>query len=207
MPKKVDIAIQRRLITNAAITVINRTGLDRTRLRDVARVGNMTTGAVTHYFDGKDAVLEAALEEIVRRTLERIGTAGDVNAPGDIAAFIGRVCRYLPIDKDSRQEWRVWLAFWGRAIADERLRAVHESYYREFVDRVAEHLHSLRQNAPKASTHKARACADALIAAIDGIGTRATLEPDTWPPKRQKETLALLLKPMLTEFSNAEHTA
>lgn len=202
MPKRVNVTAQRRMITNAAIAVIDETGLDGARLRDVARAGNVTTGAVTHYFDGKDAVLEAALEEIVRRTLARIDTPIDPDAPGDVAAFIGRVCRYLPIDDDSRREWRVWLAFWGRAIADERLRAVHQSYYRAFVDRLVQHVRTLRNPASKASDHAARKCADALIAAIDGVGTRATLEPDKWPPKRQRETLASLLMPMLSEFSN-----
>ncbi len=202
MPKRVNIDEQRRTITDAAITVINETGLDRTRLRDVARVGNMTTGAVTHYFDGKDAVLEATLEEIVRRTLERIETTGDRYVPGDVEAFIGRVCCYLPVDEDGRQEWRVWLAFWGRAIADERLRAVHRSYYRAFVERLIPHLQSLRNETSKASAHRARKCADALIAAVDGVGTRATLEPEEWPPKRQRETLTSLLMPMLLEFSD-----
>jgi len=195
------------MITNAAIAVIDETGLDGARLRDVARAGNVTTGAVTHYFDGKDAVLEAALEEIVRRTLARIDTPVDPETPGDVAAFIGRVCRYLPVDDDSRREWRVWLAFWGRAIADERLRAVHQDYYRAFVDRLAGHLQTLRNPAPKASTQMARACADAIMAAIDGVGTRATLDPEEWPPKRQHETLTSLLMPMLTEFSNGTDSA
>ena len=45
------------------------------------------------------------------------------------------------------------------------------------------------------------------MAAIDGVGTRATLEPDKWPPKRQRETLKSLLMPMLTEFSNGTDNA
>ena len=195
------------MITNAAIAVIDETGLDGARLRDVARAGNVTTGAVTHYFDGKDAVLEAALEEIVRRTLARIDTPLDPETPGDAAAFIGRVCRYLPIDDDGRREWRVWLAFWGRAIADERLRTVHRDYYRAIVDRLAGHLQTLRNPASKASVRTASACADAIMAAIDGVGTRATLEPDKWPPKRQRETLTSLLMPMLTQFSNGTDSA
>jgi TetR/AcrR family transcriptional repressor of bet genes len=207
MPKRVDITAQRRTIADAAITVINQTGLDRTRLRDVARAGNVTTGAVTHYFDGKDAVLEAALEEIVRRTLERIDRSGDADTSGDVAAFIGRVCRYLPIDDVSRREWRVWLAFWGRAIADERLRAVHRSYYGAFVDRLIRYLRPLGNTGSKTSAKKLRRYADALIAAIDGVGTRATLEPGDWPPKRQRETLSSLLMPMLTELSNGTDTA
>lgn len=188
------------MIADAAIGVINQSGLDRTRLRDVARAGNMTTGTVTHYFDSKDAVLEAALEEIVRRTLERIdgGSASSPANRGNIAGFIKRVCCYLPVDEASQKEWRVWLAFWGRAIADERLRVMHRNYYQAFVDRLTGHMLPFEKAASK---QKTRNCADAVIAALDGVGTRATLEPDQWPSKRQRETLTSLLMPMLTEFA------
>lgn len=202
MPKRVDLATQRQTITNAAISVITETGLDGARLRDVARAANVTTGAITHYFDSKDAVLEAALEEIVRRTLERMDVAPEPKTPVDVATFIRRVCAYLPVDEHSRREWRVWLAFWGRAIADERLRAVHRGHYSRIVERLIEPLLSLRVSAPKLSRREVRRYADALIAAIDGVGTRATLEPELWPPQRQRETLTELLLPLLTAFAN-----
>ncbi|MFK5977990.1 MAG: TetR/AcrR family transcriptional regulator [Rhizobiaceae bacterium] len=200
MPKKVNIDVQRQMIATAAIGVIDQSGLEKTRLRDVARAGNMTTGTVTHYFDGKDAVLEAALEEVVRRTLDRIdtGSASALATNGNIAAFVKQICCYLPVDETNQKEWRVWLAFWGRAIADERLRRIHHDYYQGFVDRLAGHMLPFEKVASKQKTRK---CADAVIAALDGVGTRATLEPDEWTPKRQRETLTSLLMPMLTEFA------
>ncbi|MFN9711886.1 MAG: TetR/AcrR family transcriptional regulator, partial [Alphaproteobacteria bacterium] len=70
MPKQVDAESQRLSIAEAAIRVIGDGGLENARLRDVARSAGVTTGAVTHYFDGKDAVLLAALDEMVRRILE-----------------------------------------------------------------------------------------------------------------------------------------
>lgn len=204
MPKKVDIAIQRRMIADATIGVINQYGLERTGLRDVALAGDMTTGTVTHYFTDKDAVLEAALEEIVRRTLERIDDGSTPANPEDITAFVKRVCCYLPVDKTSRKEWRVWLAFWGRAITDKRLRAVHHNYYQTFVDRLTGHLLPLIATTSK---QKIRTYADAVIAALDGVGTRATLEPDQWPPRRQREILTSLLMPMLSEFAKKDSDA
>jgi TetR/AcrR family transcriptional repressor of bet genes len=201
MPKHVDLARQRLAIANAAIAVIGDAGLDGARLRDVARAARVTTGAVTHYFDGKHAVLEAALAEIVRRTLGRMDAARERRAPGEVSSFISRACSHLPIDEDGRREWRVWLAFWGRAIADPRLRAVHHGHYAGFVDRLIEPLRSMRTQKTRPSRAQARRCADALIAAIDGVGVRATLEPDLWPPGRQRETLETLLQPMLKGFA------
>lgn len=191
------------MISNAAIAVINETGIEGTRLRDVARAADVTTGAVMHYFDDKDAVLEAALEEIVRRTLERM-EVGHGPRLLDATAFIERVCRHLPVEAESREEWRVWLAFWGRAISHERLRAVHRRHYGAIVDRLMVTLRSLPAVAARHSRRELRGCADAVIAAIDGVGTRATLEPELWPPRRQRETLVQLLRPMLAAFTRTD---
>jgi TetR/AcrR family transcriptional repressor of bet genes len=202
MPKKIDMAMQRLTIANAAIDVIDESGIEGTRLRDVASAAKVTTGAVMHYFDGKDAVLEAALAEIVRRTLQRIESRRNSTTPTDVHAFIASACTSLPIDEHSRQEWRVWLAFWGRAIADERLRAIHRHHYETIVDRLIDPLLALRIAGPRPSRTQLRKYADAFVAGIDGVGTRATLEPELWPPKRQKETLTKLLLPILTAFAN-----
>lgn len=201
MPKVVDFASQRRVIAAAAIAAIDDLGLDGARLRDVARAANVTTGAVTHYFDGKDAVLEAALEEVVRRILAKQERGRTRKGPLGVRTFISQACSYLPLDGEGRREWRVWLAFWGRAITDERLRALHRKYYEEIVERLADLLPSIRTRGPALSRRQLRRWADAVIAAIDGVGVRATLEPELWPPKRQRETLASLLLPVLTEFA------
>ena len=206
---------QRRVIANAAISVIHQAGLEGTRLRDVARVANVTTGAVTHYFDSKDAVLVAALEEVVQNTLDRIDQGMAQNQPGDVDAFVARMSAYIPVDEEGRREWRVWLSFWGRAIADPVLRKMHQDYYRAFTDKLTISLLTLRPSPPARGVAQAtsaqemamaRECADAVIAAIDGIGTRATLDPDLWDAERQRQTLAALLSPLLQRFASAGET-
>ncbi len=204
MPKLVDGEAQRRAIAGAAVAVIGDHGLERARLRDVARAARCTTGAVTHWFDGKEAVLEAALEEVVRRTLARQERGRGGAAAVDVRTFIRQACAYLPLDGEGRREWRVWLAFWGRAVADARLRAIHRRYYAAIVARLMGLLPALCAEAPAIASRRLRRCADAVIAAIDGVGARATLEPREWPPRRQRETLAGLLQPMLTAFTDGD---
>ena len=196
MPKIVDHANRRRAIAGAAVKVIDEVGLDAARLVDVARAGSVTTGAVTHYFDSKDALLEAALSEVVTQILE--GQAAIAGASLDPSELIEAVAAFLPLDQDSLRDWRVWFAFWGRAIVNERLRSLHCACYAEIQRCLVRQLSSLRANGLLPAEADPAALSDAIIAVIDGLGVRATLEPESWPPDRQKATLRLMLSPLLT---------
>jgi TetR/AcrR family transcriptional repressor of bet genes len=46
-------------------------------------------------------------------------------------------------------------------------------------------------------------CAEAMVAAIEGIGSRAALDPDRWPLWSQAEALIEVLTPMLNNYVHA----
>jgi AcrR family transcriptional regulator len=130
MPKVVDHAVRRAELVDAAWRVIAGEGLEAATMRRIAEAAGCTTGRVTHYFDSKDDVLVAALREVHRRAGERmirhIGGA-------DVATVLLEVLlEALPVDQDRQLEWKVWLAFWDRAAADERLRHEQEQRYAEW---------------------------------------------------------------------------
>jgi TetR/AcrR family transcriptional repressor of bet genes len=193
MPKQVDHDLQRQTLAAAALGVIAEQGLEAARLRDVAARAGVTTGAVTHYFDGKDAMLEAALDEVVRQILDDQDAAW-AKPPRDLDDLIRSIADFLPLDAEGMQGWRIWLAFWGRAIVDERLRAKHRDYYAQIAAKLQRAVKALT---PSVTGAQAREIADAIIAAVDGIGVRATLEPELWPARRQRAALKTLLEPML----------
>lgn len=195
MPKRVDHLAQRRSIAEAAIRVIDQVGLEGARLRDVAQAGQVTTGAVTHYFGSKDEVLEAAMAEVVRRILGRQADQAMGREP--IEGLIEGACAFLPLDEERLRDWRVWFAFWGRAAVDPRYRALHRGYYADITASLTRSLNQLRAGGRLAHDGPAEALADAIVAAVDGVGVRATHEPGDWPAERQAATLRLLLEPLL----------
>ena len=191
MPKKIDHEARRRDIAEAAIQVIGDQGIDNTRLVDVARAANATTGSITHYFEGKDALLLAALDHVAQSILYQIGEIGPE------ADLIGRACEILPVDEEGMRDWRVWLCFIGRAVADPALASINKAYYEEFCAGVAKLIRA-QQVAGKLSTAiDPPTTADAIVAAVDGISLRATLEPEDWPAERQRRQLETMLRPLL----------
>ena len=240
MPKIVDPIAQRKMITTAAIAVIDTKGIDGAKLRDVARAAHVTTGTIMHYFDSKQAMLAAVFDDIVGRTVERMQQSRVKASSATITGFINEAIYQLPINDANRVEWRVWLAFCGAAIADPELLKIHRRHYRKIVSRVMIYLHRLRTggaangnegNAPDNDTplrfslrdstiavlavpvrpmpgktvkltypRQVHRCAEAVVAALEGIGTRATLDPERWPLWCQAEALVEMLTPMLNNF-------
>ena len=186
MPKLLDMAVRRAALAAAAIRAIDARGLEGVRLVDVAAEAGCTTGALQHFFGvgaGKDAVLRLALEEIVERMLSAPSDPG--RSPAE------QLAESLPLDEARRREWRVWIAFQGRALFDRALAALHGRYYAAIHDRLVEALAGAGVPA-----HRLDAVALAAVAAVDGVGLRASLEPELWPPQRQREMLAALLDPL-----------
>lgn len=191
MPKIINHATRRDEIAEATIEVIGRQGIDSTRLIDVARAANATTGSITHYFEGKDAVLLAALDHLAQRILKGLRES-------DATDLIDLSFQILPIDEYGLRDWRVWLCFVGRALADPALAKIHKAYYQEFRDGLAARIDRLQTDKSLSRAIDPLVTADAIIAAVDGIGLRATLEVEEWPAELQRRQLEFMLRPLLT---------
>ena len=177
MPKIVDHDARRQDIVDATCDVIADVGIDATTMRNIADRAGCTTGLVTHYFSGKSAILLAALRSANgaagHRMLDSIGESVGSTALLKLAA------EALPLDDLRRREWLVWLAFWGRATADEALRLEQQLRYGEWELLVQQVC------TDNSYTHEP----SAFVAVIDGIGIRATLDPEHFPPGRQMEMI------------------
>jgi AcrR family transcriptional regulator len=175
MPKIVDHDQRRAAIAAAAWHIIARDGLDASSVRAIAHAAGCSTGVLAHYFPDKDALLLHALRLATARTGARM--ARQAEAAHGLAALRAVLREALPIDADSRVEWRIWLAFWGRAFADRALAAEQRRRYRVWRGLVRELLAAARRAGElRAGLSPARET-DALVAFIDGLGLQATLEP------------------------------
>jgi TetR/AcrR family transcriptional repressor of bet genes len=184
VPRIVAHTERRAMLAEAAATLIADAGLDAAGLRQVARAGAVTTGAVLHYFDSKEALLDAAYAAAMARLAVR-QPAGPALDGLDTSALARYVASFLPDDEQSLRDWRVWLAFSARALVDPRLAAQHRAAYARITAALAADL---------ADIPDAAALADALVALIDGLAIRIMLEPGDWPAARVEAVLMTFIR-------------
>lgn len=116
MPPKTGIheAARRAQILQAARTCIVALGYERVTVRDVAKEAGVSTGTLVHYFGDKEKVLEAALLAKVQETgiAFRAALTGAQSAWEKIERL---VTASVPETDEVRDEWRLWLTFWGKS--------------------------------------------------------------------------------------------
>jgi len=181
MPKVVDHHERRSAVVAATRSVVAAEGIDAATMRRIAYEAGCTTGRITHYFTDKQEVLVAVLREVHLAAAHRMAVRLSEAAPADRLRCV--LEEALPLDDIRLDEWRVWLAFWGRAAGNADLEGEQRARYNDWASLVADLL-DLRPDDP---------AVDHLIATVDGIGLRATLDPLAFPPHRQLAALAARL--------------
>jgi len=197
MPAKPGIheATRRTQILRAARSCMVELGYERVTMREVAETAGVSTGTIVHYFGDKDTMLEAALLEKVQDT----GIAFRAALTGAQSAWerLERlVTASLPETEEVRDEWRLWLTFWGEVTRNERLRAVSEKQHRRWT-------HFLARIIAEGSASGEFAVVDADIAAtqlaalIDGLAIQATLQNPTLGPAQMRQICLSALQRLL----------
>lgn len=187
MPPRVGIheAARRAQILQAARTCIVSLGYERVTVRDVAEKAGVSTGTIVHYFGDKDTVLEAALLDKVQDT----GIAFRAALTGAQSAWerLERLVEAsLPETDEVRDEWRLWLTFWGEVTRNERLRAVSEKQHRRWTRFLARIIAEGIASGEFAAVD-AREVAHQLAALIDGLAIQTTLQNPALTPAQMRQ--------------------
>ncbi len=171
MPKQGMQSIRRRQLIDATIATIEAHGFAETTIARISQRAGLSSGIISHYFGGKNALLAATMRSLLselrdellarqRRAhtpIQRIEAILDANfAPEQ---FTPRVCS-------------AWLSFYAQVPYEPELARLHRVYLRR--------LHSNLRHAFKALLAPASAvrAAEGMGALIDGIWVRAALSRD-----------------------------
>ncbi|MFA7764719.1 TetR/AcrR family transcriptional regulator [Streptomyces sp. NRRL S-448] len=124
MPRVADHDERRHQVAAAVGRLIAGGGLDGVTVAKTATEAGISVGLVQHYFRNKDEMLlftyEQVLEQIERRVTALVERSESVGTRIE-HIVLDALAESMPLDDERLQEWRVALAFTGRAADDARL--------------------------------------------------------------------------------------
>lgn len=179
MPIIVDKQERRSLVLSVAFDLVADRGIDALTFREIAAATECSTSIVSHYFRNKNELLFGVYQLANERARERLQAAFDAGLP--LLDCFGEI---LPLSDASRANWRVWIAFWGRAHL--------EPEYLEERRGAAEHSLELyrRMLVQRGGQGDVLFKARRVIASVAGIALEACFAPDDWTTPRMREVLA-----------------
>jgi AcrR family transcriptional regulator len=182
MPKAVNVAEKRAAFVDALWRVIRKEGLPAATLRRVAQEARCTTGALTHYFPNRDALLVEALSGAHSAARARLVGVGDGRG-ASWSRLEALILEALPLDAIRAGEWRTRLAFWGEAIGSVALRQQNARRFAEWSTFLDSELTALIVD------EKRRAHEIALLMAlVDGFAVRLVLHGEARKKDLTRET-------------------
>jgi AcrR family transcriptional regulator len=184
MPKYVDHHARRLQVTEVAAEIVAARGVEALTVRAVAAATGFSTAVVSHYFLDKRDLLRSTFRAAANRSTSRFESA----ATADRRSVVSCLLALLPLDDDSRRDWRVFVAFWGTAASDIELAVEQRDRVRSARGRI-EHVVAELMNAP--GDPELRLVARSLLTLVQGIATQAVFDPADWTPRRQSEQLRL----------------
>jgi AcrR family transcriptional regulator len=168
MPKIVDPEEQRAAILRATWATISRFGIAGVTVRRIAAEASVSTGFISHYFRDKKEVLAAALELCNEQSRARLGRR--VKGLRGLAALRAVIEGVLPLDKERRLEWLIWLSFWGQAGADPALGRAWKGGRDEWRDVVLQLLKQAGADGELRADLDLEYEADRLVVLVVGLG-------------------------------------
>ncbi|MFK8049320.1 MAG: TetR/AcrR family transcriptional regulator [Halioglobus sp.] len=171
MPKIVDHNARRDEISAVAVSLIAEGGMEAATIREIAQASGYSKGVVEHYFDGKEELISGALKWINVRYEQRVRRATE--GLNGLKALLKRLQATCPIDKSSRDEWKVRLVFWSMAAVQEDLCKAQEKRFELAANAFEEDLLIALEVGDLTSRRSAAELARQLLTQVAGMSVIA----------------------------------
>lgn len=174
MPKVGMQPIRRQQLIDATIRTIARVGYSETTVSRIAKEANLSVGIISHYFGGKQSLLEASMAfllfELHDAFLERLEAA---TSPRERLSAI--IAVNFAEDQYAPGIVRAWLSFWAQVPFSPELARLQRIYNARLISNLSHELASFMPHTD------ARSSAEVIASLIDGFWLRTTVggqEPD-----------------------------
>ena len=181
MPVFVDHEERRRQVVAVASRLIAQAGLDAVTVRDVANAADCSTAIVSHYFHNKKELLFLTYRASIDRATERCDAA--VGSDGmDLRGYFAEI---MPLDEDRLIEWKIWVAFWAKAVADPDIAAAQRDCVRRTRGNIVKVFNRLQAKGALVADLDVADETRRLLVLIMGMAVQVMFDAEEWPNARQ----------------------
>lgn len=186
--------VRRQALIDATARCLAEKGVVGTSVRAICAYAGVSSGLLTHYFDGVDALILATYADVGARVNAALDAA--VEAAGDNPRDRLRAClqaNFTPpvLDPDLLA---TWIAFWSLVKSDPEIAAVHAGVYGAARGQVEVLLQAA---APAMSPARTRIAAISLMALVDGLWLELCLDRSTFSPQEAQTMVAAAMDQLL----------
>ncbi len=170
---------RRDALIAAALSLVAEGGAQAATVRAIAERAGVTPGLIRHYFVNKEELTRTAYAALMSRMTEDnasvLATAPDT-PEARLAVFVAASLRPPVVDAE---RLGLWAAFLHGVRTDPAIRAVHETTYLNYRDRLQALIAALPRPADEVTLrHQAIAC----NAVIDGLWLEGSALPEAFGP-------------------------
>lgn len=172
MPKVGVQEERRRQLIEATLEVVGELGLQSATIGAISRTAGMSSGLISHYFGGKQALIEATLRQLLEELKIALMARTKAASLTPHQRLVAIVEANFSDFQRSTATTGTWLSFWARAIHEPGLARLQHINNRRLYSNLC---YSFRQLLP---AEAARDAAKQTAALIDGFWLRSALWPD-----------------------------
>lgn len=187
MPRKIDHAERRRLVTDVTRGLIIQGGLEAATMREIAKEAGFANGALKHFFDSKDDIIKATYDSSLERMGEVVNEAAeDVRG---LKALRSMAFAAMPDDEEKRTAGRVLLAFWERAATEQSMADTYREHLDQWRTALLQFLAEAREDGDVTAPESDEVLVSEIILINAGVNVMGLLAPDLFSFDSQRELL------------------
>lgn len=161
--------IRRQELIDATLKVIEEHGFQATTIGKISEASGLSVGIVSHYFGGKQGLLEATMRYLLSLLQRDLLSSLDARPSDAHSRLMAIVDANFSGAQTVQKSAKTWLAFWAQAMHSPDLARLQRVNERRLLSNLK---YSLRQLLP---AEQVPGTAQSIAALIDGFWLRAAL--------------------------------
>ncbi|MEJ6079634.1 transcriptional regulator BetI [Vibrio sp. 1-Bac 57] len=176
--------VRQQQLIDATLTSVEHHGLQHTTINTISAIAGMSSGIISHYFGGKQGLIEAALRYLLDQLKQAllIRISDKQLSPVDRLAMIVEA-NFTELQRSSAAT-KTWLSFWSQAMHEPGLARLQNINSQRLYSNL---LFCFKQLLPPSAAIDA---AKQTAAVIDGFWLRSALSPAPEEDFKQAQILS-----------------